>query len=125
MALREFYAEKFAEAAMVEGKDLVDTVTVSDAPRSPSFSELELSRRRRAVGVRAEDRWTLEHINLLRIQPLLEAFDDDASTWVTVAEVNTFTQSRPRDWRCVSTNYDTEVNIHTSIACPIGWPIGP
>lgn len=95
MALREFYAERFADAASEQNEGLL--------PLAPPSDESALFgsgiRRRQAVGVPPEDRWTLEHITLLRIQPLLEAFDDDASTFVTVTEVNTFTQARPRDWR--------------------------
>ncbi|KAJ7181616.1 hypothetical protein C8R43DRAFT_969666 [Mycena crocata] len=44
------------------------------------------------------DAWALAHINVVRLQPISEAFDDDASGFVTVAEVNTFTASRPLDW---------------------------
>lgn len=43
--------------------------------------------------------WTLEWITITRLQPIIEAFDDDASGFITVAEVNRFTTSRPRDWR--------------------------
>lgn len=44
--------------------------------------------------------WALRHITLGRVGSILEAFDDDASGFVTVNEVNRLTQSRPRDWRC-------------------------
>ena len=46
-----------------------------------------------------QDEWTLEYINITRVQPIIEAFDDDASGFITVAEVNTFTKARPEDWR--------------------------
>ena len=45
-----------------------------------------------------QDEWTLEYINITRVQPIIEAFDDDASGFITVAEVNTFTKARPEDW---------------------------
>ena len=45
------------------------------------------------------DGWALKYINIGRARIILEAFDDDASGFVTVNEVNNFTQSRPRDWR--------------------------
>ncbi|KAF7319371.1 VPS13 domain-containing protein [Mycena chlorophos] len=44
------------------------------------------------------DEWTLDFINVVRLQPISEAFDDDASGFVTIAEVNAFTTSRPLDW---------------------------
>ena len=49
-----------------------------------------------------EDSWTLEYINILRLQPIIEAFDDDASGFVSIAEVNRFASARPSDWRSVS-----------------------
>ena len=48
-----------------------------------------------------EDEWALEWININRLQAIIEAFDDDASGFITVEEVNYFTTSRPKEWRCV------------------------
>jgi hypothetical protein len=53
-------------------------------------------------GLPAADKWTLDYINPNYAQQLQEAFDDDASGFVTVQEVNRFTQLRPRDWRFVT-----------------------
>jgi hypothetical protein len=47
----------------------------------------------------AEDSWALEYINVRQIQPLIEAIDDDGSSFVTVNEVNDFTSRRPKGWR--------------------------
>nr|GAT60452.1 predicted protein [Mycena chlorophos] len=47
---------------------------------------------------RNADDWALAYINVSRLQQISEAFDDDASGFVTVAEANTFTTSRPLDW---------------------------
>jgi hypothetical protein len=49
----------------------------------------------------AEDSWALEYINIRQIQPLIEAIDDDGSSFVTVNEVNDFTSHRPTGWRWV------------------------
>ncbi|KAJ7846409.1 hypothetical protein B0H14DRAFT_936649 [Mycena olivaceomarginata] len=49
------------------------------------------------------DVWALEYINVVHLQAISEAFDDDASGFVTVAEVNVFTTARPLDWRQVLT----------------------
>lgn len=46
-----------------------------------------------------DERWALKCINLLRLQPLVEAFDDDASGYVTVAEANGFFSCKPEGWR--------------------------
>ena len=45
------------------------------------------------------DGWAFKYIDVNWLQPILEAFDDDASGFITVAEVNRFTSSRPVDWR--------------------------
>jgi hypothetical protein len=50
---------------------------------------------------RADDDWALAHLNVIKLQPISEAFDDDASGFITVAEANTFTTSRPLGWRYV------------------------
>ena len=45
------------------------------------------------------DQWALEYMTVVRIQPLIEAIDDDVSSFITVAEVNAFTAARPSNWR--------------------------
>lgn len=46
------------------------------------------------------DGWAVKYINIGRARTIMEAFDDDASGFITVSEVNNFTRSRPLDWRC-------------------------
>ena len=48
--------------------------------------------------VKGPDGWALKYINIGRSPSILEAFDDDASGFVTIKEVNDFTKSRPLDW---------------------------
>ena len=48
-----------------------------------------------------DDRWTISYLTVVRLQPLVEAFDDDSSTFVTIAEANVFTDACPREWRYV------------------------
>ena len=49
------------------------------------------------------DAWALDYISVLYLQPIMEAFDDDGSGYVTVAEVNTFVDAVPSSikWRSV------------------------
>ena len=54
--------------------------------------------------IKGPDSWTLQYINVGRTRNILEAFDDDASGFVTVSEVNNFTRLRPRDWRYAVTS---------------------
>ncbi|SJL18282.1 uncharacterized protein ARMOST_21867 [Armillaria ostoyae] len=48
--------------------------------------------------VTTTDPWALQYITFLCIQPLIEAFDDDASGYVTINEANAFSAGRPKDW---------------------------
>ena len=116
--------EKFTETTKAESEGLADIAAASNERCSRDLSELDASRKKRVAGVRIEDIWTLDHITLLRLQPLMEAFDSDVSTWVTVTEVNAFTQSRPRDWRHVLTKHLPTLKADKRTVYSTGWPTG-
>ncbi|CCM04676.1 uncharacterized protein FIBRA_06862 [Fibroporia radiculosa] len=44
------------------------------------------------------DDWVLHWITMKRLQSITEAFNQDASGYATIAEVNAFSSSRPKDW---------------------------
>ncbi|KAF8210104.1 hypothetical protein K438DRAFT_140561 [Mycena galopus ATCC 62051] len=69
MALRDYYQENAEDS---------DSAAGSGKKRNP-------------------DDWALAYLNVSRLHSISEAFDDDASGFVTVAEANTFTTSRPLD----------------------------
>ncbi|KAI9464115.1 hypothetical protein BJY52DRAFT_887632 [Lactarius psammicola] len=76
LALRDHYLEKLAaEAEEVPGKGAASI----NCPQNP-------------------DAWAIKFIDVTRLQPILEAFDDDASGFITISEMNRFTSSRPADW---------------------------
>ena len=50
-------------------------------------------------GIASSDKWALRFISVNYARTILEAFDEDASGFVTVKEVNDLTRSRPLDWR--------------------------
>jgi hypothetical protein len=52
----------------------------------------------------AQDAWALKHITTARLQPLIEVLDEDLSSFVTISEVNAFTASKPKEWRCADPN---------------------
>ena len=63
---------------------------------------VELRNHFRVLSLSGKDAWTLEYIDVNRVQAIVEAFGDEAacSGYITVAEVNTFTSSpRPYNWR--------------------------
>ena len=56
-------------------------------------------------GAAGSDEWALRYINLNYVRNIMEAFDEDASGFVTIKEANDFTNSRPLDWRWVPENH--------------------
>lgn len=77
MALRDYYHEKWGcDVPAAEGDSAPASVVKEDS-----------------------DEWALAYLNVQRLQPIKESFDDDASGFITVAEVNTFTAARPLNWR--------------------------
>ncbi|KAK0496681.1 hypothetical protein EDD18DRAFT_1105041 [Armillaria luteobubalina] len=68
------------------------------SPASTTESDSEASHISEAIVQPADDQWALPYINLLRIQPLMEAFDDDVSGFVTINEANALCAGRPEDW---------------------------
>jgi hypothetical protein len=77
LALRDHYVEELAAEA--EGDPVMSTALLN-TPRNP-------------------DAWAIKFIDVTRLQPISEAFDDDASGFITISEMNQFTGSRPPDWR--------------------------
>lgn len=56
-----------------------------------------------ASGSQPSDDWAFEFINAKYLQPIMEAFDDDGSGYVTYQEVNEFVEERPAElgWRYI------------------------
>ncbi|KAI0043931.1 hypothetical protein FA95DRAFT_1627537, partial [Auriscalpium vulgare] len=75
LALRDYYLEKMQdEAPKIKG------ITVMKDERTDT------------------DAWAIKFIDVTHLQRILEAFDDDASGFITVSEMNRFTSGRPIDW---------------------------
>lgn len=90
--------------------------------------QMEDKKRRLQVGeqisrVNVQDEWAVEYITINRLQAIAEAFDDDGSGFITIAEVNQFTSSRPKDWRYVSTS-SISIVIGSCADLPPVCPIG-
>ncbi|KAF7355741.1 hypothetical protein MSAN_01492000 [Mycena sanguinolenta] len=67
-----------------------------------------------------EDDWALLYLTVSRLQPISEAFDDDASGFVTVNEANTFTAARPLDWSLKKWLSFWAIGWHQSMARYVG-----
>jgi hypothetical protein len=80
MALRDHFHDKWHDDhKQIQLEDDPATYTLTTVPR--------------------KDQWALNYLNIVRLQPVSEAFDDDASGFITIAEANTFTRLRPLGWR--------------------------
>lgn len=53
--------------------------------------------------ITSDDSWTLEYLGPSWFQPIVDAFDDDVSGYITIAEVNKLMELRPDSlhWRHV------------------------
>ncbi|KAI0644519.1 hypothetical protein C8Q79DRAFT_1011558 [Trametes meyenii] len=80
LALRDAYLQPPSE-------EVVDPH--SSDPSKPSVITLNMSN---------EDKWAVNYIDFNSISAITEAFDDDASGFITISEVNQFTSSRPEGW---------------------------
>ncbi|KAF5367214.1 hypothetical protein D9757_012217 [Collybiopsis confluens] len=90
MALREYYAERQRSSQSVEQASIQESTFGVNLVTNSLLHDTTLTY--------AENDWALEYITITRIQPLLEAFDDDSSSLVSIGEVNTFTEAKPHDW---------------------------
>lgn len=108
-ALREYYAEVYSSLLAGDTDAALGPVNVSAdsrvgaddtltdvALKTVENREVELMKKVNVFSL--DDGWTLKYISMLRVHPLLERLDQDFSGWVTVKEVNSFTEARPVDW---------------------------
>ena len=70
----------------------------SDVPTSPTSAVHTAAS---TLPEESKDGWALDYINVTYLQPIMEAFDDDGSGYVTIAEVNRFVDALPSEigWR--------------------------
>ncbi|KAL6299183.1 hypothetical protein BKA93DRAFT_612607 [Sparassis latifolia] len=88
LALRDYYQEK------IDGGIRKESATKSVLTPDP-------------------DAWALEYLNVKRLHSIVDAFDEDASGLITVAEVNKLTAIRPLDWSL----------LHWIAYWAVGWRI--
>ena len=82
-----------------------------------------------APGPASTDQWALKYLSAQGLGPVMEAFDDDGSGYITVTEVNRFTETMPKDlkWTCVNvlnppfcTSIDSPYKVAT-LDCLLGY----
>ncbi|KAJ6594662.1 hypothetical protein B0H19DRAFT_1247319 [Mycena capillaripes] len=115
LALRDYLVERaeHAESGLLPAVTASPSVAEGDDAQDPET----------AVGVPLPDEWMLEYLQVKRLRNLQQVFDPDTSDFCTIAEVNTFTESRqagwslPRwisywaiGWQIYATRYCTEID---------------
>ncbi|KAH7099931.1 hypothetical protein BKA62DRAFT_673163 [Auriculariales sp. MPI-PUGE-AT-0066] len=112
VAVQDYFLQKYSkedeetDAAIRDAYDggsrpltPVPMTAISDGP--PPSAVLTKAIEARLVQRELQDRWAVEYITLTRVRPVLEAFDDDASGWISVKEANVFTSSRPQNYSVI------------------------
>lgn len=96
LALREYYDEQYIMAP-----DKAQQWNTANAASKAGTALTSLLRTKRTEGLRDVDAWALRYLDVARIRPLIDAFDCDASGFITAKETNQFTMSpsRPSNWR--------------------------
>ncbi|KAK0482728.1 hypothetical protein IW261DRAFT_1469501 [Armillaria novae-zelandiae] len=92
LALRDYYYSRTNQSTLA--RQMGEIVS----PTTTTENDSEASRISEAIVHSVDDQWALPYINLLRIQPLMEAFDDDVSGFVTINEANALCAGRPENW---------------------------
>lgn len=101
MALREYYAEQHRRHNYNDHQTLEAIRRIVAAANEPDAQKVQEIGHAVRDGAQMMDEWALQYISISRIQPLIEAFDDDASSLVSISEVNAFTAAKPDAWRFV------------------------
>lgn len=83
VAVQDYYRGKPTASVCALGR----TEDGSDFAASTAASKLSCGE--------MQEGWAISYITINRWRPILEAFDEDASGWISVQNVNRFTSSRP------------------------------
>ncbi|KAF9041886.1 hypothetical protein BDZ89DRAFT_1059909 [Hymenopellis radicata] len=103
MALHDYFTERKQHAVNDQDHALTQIRQIARDTTSADTKVQEITQvAQQAPDMAVDDLWALEYVNVFRVQPLIEALDDDVSSFVTVAEVNIFTAARPLGWRGVT-----------------------
>ena len=103
IALHDHFTGKTRQALW---KKSTNTSTNTPAvPETVNHADTDTNAAALPLETPVDDSWALDNINIRQIQPLIEAIDDDGSSFVTVNELNDFTNHRPKGWRRVHKPY--------------------
>ncbi|KAH7909808.1 hypothetical protein BJ138DRAFT_1010091 [Hygrophoropsis aurantiaca] len=100
LALHDYFVDKFRE---VDEQFLAATPPSAMVPFSPEegpclSAMLDIAFPNYQPRGKQDDRWTLDYVNISRIQSIMESFDVDGSGFINIYEANSFTDARPKSW---------------------------
>jgi len=98
LTLRDYFEEQY------ERMDPVN-VYLSQTPSTvlKETEDFALATAFASANQKASDMLAFQYINITGIRPILEAFDDDYTGFVSIREANQLLLSKPNDWRFVCT----------------------
>jgi hypothetical protein len=93
LSLHDFYLDQGIKAeANQDAPNRDETNTPNPGnPNAPPVAKNELIHN-------PDDDWCLQYITVFNVPAIMEAFDDDASGWVKIKEVNDYTDGIPPKW---------------------------
>lgn len=107
LALHDYFVEEYHKVETAEAASYLPSPSGNSnlSATSEYFDEQQLADAAEQQKPKHDlnDKWALAYLNILHVQPILEAFDDDGTGFVSVKEANEFTSSRPKDWRLAAT----------------------
>ena len=112
--MQDYFFQKYSKEDQELEDAVQEAIDITSRPVSPALSHasdgtdvpppsavMTRALQARLAHRELQDRWAIEYISLTRVRPVLEAFDDDASGWISVKEANAFTSSRPLDYSVI------------------------
>ncbi|KAF9447895.1 hypothetical protein P691DRAFT_705894 [Macrolepiota fuliginosa MF-IS2] len=99
LALRDYFTDQFNGVTYPTTPSIPVALPPSPNKHSSAAATGRIVDAERLNGhITPSDQWTLEHINITHLQPILEAIDDDGTGFISIKEANTFAVQRPKGW---------------------------
>ncbi|KAF5346696.1 hypothetical protein D9756_010366 [Leucocoprinus leucothites] len=94
LALRDYFTDQFS-VNTPRPNDLIIQIPM---PETAINADNHLMRFTASKPILHQDLWALQYINVSHLNAILEAIDDDGTGFISIKEVNTFSNERPNGW---------------------------
>ncbi|KAJ7157924.1 hypothetical protein C8R43DRAFT_996328 [Mycena crocata] len=96
LSIRDYFVERVEHSKLASApKDSLQKRPVSTVPGQEDDNDDDPEA---DISVPLPDSWMIAYLQVKRLRYLQQAFDADCSGFVTISEINSFTQGRPLDW---------------------------